>query len=296
MKLLRSFFATSLILGVALGTACGASRSTAIKFSTLEFPTAESLSAEDEARLEDNCPFGAPRPLPAWPLGKTDMVFHDGYVLEHSLAWRVPYWVCESLEDEELNGNRPRRNLFKPDPDLEAGRRSELADYKGSGFDRGHMAPAGDQTQDQRLKDETFFLSNMIPQVGAHNQRIWAALEDEVRSWAADNTADDVKVITGPVFHTEADLKAGFSTVTTIGDNGVGVPKSIYKIVVGTVGGVRRVVAFLTENRSYPSPFDFSDHIVPVSKIEELTGFNFMPELDAGERVKLETQKGSLFK
>jgi DNA/RNA endonuclease G (NUC1) len=225
MRLVRRIVAIGLAFGVALGAGCAAKRSAAIKFSTLEFPTTEALSKEDEARLADNCPFGAPRPLSGWPLGKTDLVFHDGYVLEHSVAWKVPFWVCESLEDEELNGNRPRRDLFKADPALSEGRRSELTDYKGLGFDRGHMAPAGDRTKDQRLKDETFFLSNMIPQVGAHNQRIWAALEDLVRSWAADNAADDVKVITGPVFHTEEDLKAGFSTVTTIGENGVGVPK-----------------------------------------------------------------------
>lgn len=296
MRLKRLLVAVSLALVAALGAGCGAQRSTAIKFSTLEFPTTEALSAEEEARLKENCPFGAPRPLPGWPLGVTDLVFHEGYVLEHSVAWKVPYWVCESLEDEELNGNRPRRNLFKPDPDLKPSRRSELADYKGSGFDRGHMAPAGNQTQDQRLKDETFFLSNMVPQVGAHNQRIWAALEDVVRSWAATNAADNVKHITGPVFHTEEDLRAGFSTVATIGANGVGVPKSVYKIVIGTVGVEQRVVAFLTENRSYPQPFDFNAYIVTVSKIEELTGFNFMPELEPGERVKLETQKGTLFK
>jgi endonuclease G len=225
------------------------------------------------------------------------MVYRDGYVLQHSSEWKVPYWVCESLEQDELHGDVPRRDQFQPDDELTPGLRSELADYRGSGFDRGHQAPAGDQTREQRLKDETFFLSNMIPQNGNHNQQLWATLEDMVRRWAEDTSvATDVKVITGPVFHTQEDIKQGFSIVDTIGKNAVGVPKAVYKIVVGTVNGQRQAVAFLAENRPHSRPFDFSALIVTVTQIEQLTGFNFMPLLEPDERMRLETEKGNLFK
>lgn len=275
-------------------TACGV-KGTAIKSSPDLAPQA--ISAADEKRIANNCPDGAPKALPGWPLGKTQMIYRDGFVLEHSSEWKVPYWVCESLELSELGGNLPRPDDFRPDDKLAAGIRAELSDYKYSGYDRGHQAPAGDQTRDRRLKSETFFLSNMIPQNGNQNQNIWRVLEDTVRDWAEDQVATDVRVITGPVFHTEKDLELGYATITTIGKNAVGVPKSVFKIVSGTINGKRRVVAFSIENRPHgKEPFDYSKFIVKVSDIERLTGFNYMPDLEPGDRVALETNAGVLFR
>src|SRR5262245_55634777 len=162
----------------ALGTAACGIHAKAIKFSTTKFTGIEAISAKDQARLDDNCPDGAPKALPDWPLGKTEMIFRDGYVLEHSSEWKVPYWVCESLDDGDLHGSVPRHDNFRADTTLTPGLRAELTDYKKSGFDRGHQSPAGDQTQSATRKDETFFLSNMVPQNGNQNQQIWAALED----------------------------------------------------------------------------------------------------------------------
>jgi endonuclease G len=289
---------TILFIALTIGAAgCGVRTAKSVKFSTFTFEAPQALSAADQARLDNNCPDGAPKPLPDWPLGKTEMVFRDGYVLEHSSEWKVPYWVCESLELSELNGSVPRKNSFAPDTRLTPGLRAELSDYRGSGFDRGHQAPAGDQTKAAQLKVETFFLSNMVPQNGNQNQQVWATLEDVVRGWAENSTiATDVKVITGPVFHTADDLKQGFSTIDTVGKNNVGVPKALYKIVVGTVGGQRKAVAFIIDNTPQGKPFDFAKFIVTVQAVEERTGFNFMPALDIADRVKLETQKGSLFK
>jgi DNA/RNA endonuclease G (NUC1) len=209
------------LLWAGTGAAC-ASTSSATVFSRSEFFKAEAIDKVDENRIADNCPFGAPEKLPGWPLGLTELVSRDGYVLEHSVAWKVPYWVCESLEADELGGRADRVNAFRSDPLLKVGQRAELSDYKGSGFDRGHMAPAGNQSRDARLKAETFYLSNMVPQVGAHNQQLWRELEDLVRSWAEDGVASEVRVITGPVFHSEGDVEVGFSIIKTIGKNGVG--------------------------------------------------------------------------
>ena len=123
-----------LVLSISLGTAGCGTKAKGIKFSTFRFEAPQALSAADQARLDDNCPNGAPKPLPDWPVGKTEMVFRDGYVLEHSSEWKVPYWVCESLESDELHGNVPRKNAFAPDGKLTRGLRAELSDYKGSGL------------------------------------------------------------------------------------------------------------------------------------------------------------------
>jgi endonuclease G len=281
------------LLSAVLLASCAA-KGTAIKSSPEMTPQA--ISAADEKRLANNCPDGAPRALPNWPLGKTQMVYRDGFVLEHSAEWKVPYWVCESIELSELGGNLDRPDDFRPDDELPKSLRAELSDYRGSGYDRGHQAPAGNQTRDMRLKSETFFLSNMIPQNGNQNRNIWRILEETVRDWAADEIATDVKVITGPVFHTDADLIAGYATVTTIGKNEVGVPKAVFKIVSGTVNGTRRVVAFKIDNRAHSQPFDYTKFIVTVEELEKLTGFNYMPGMDISQRDALERTAGTLFR
>ena len=81
--------AVTLTLVVA-ATACGV-RGKSVKFTTTRFLAPEAISAADQARLDDNCPHGAPKALPDWPIGKTEMIYRDGYVLEHSSEWKVPY-------------------------------------------------------------------------------------------------------------------------------------------------------------------------------------------------------------
>src|SRR5262249_36778264 len=151
---------------------------------------------EDKDRIDRNCPFGMPTTDPAWRHGPTRVVVRDGYVLQHSAVDKIPLWVCEQVTRDQLTGSLGRENPFKPDPMLPVGQRAELSDYRGSGYDRGHQAPAGDQTVDRRLKNETFFLSNMAPQSPPLNQRAWAALEDLARSWVLEQKISVAKIIT----------------------------------------------------------------------------------------------------
>jgi len=252
--------------------------------------------AADRKRLEDNCVFGGPKRDKDWDHGKTQTIYRDGYVLEHSAVDKVPLWVCEHVTREELSGDLPRVNKFKPDPVLPEGERAELGDYRGSGYDRGHMAPAGNQTVDEPLKLETFFLSNMAPQTAALNRNIWAALEGEVRSWAEDD--GEVWTITGPMFYDPSEEDAskadGSLSFFTIGSNEVGVPTHCYKIVVRkTDRGESRAVGFVMENqkKQFAKPFKFEKFIESIDVIEERTGLNFLPDLDARTEDQLETTK-----
>jgi len=124
------------------------------------------------ARIEQNCPFGRPRLDPSFGFGPTRFVIRRGYVLEHSSLDKIPLWVCEGVSKDQLEGSEARTNPFQADPELPAGERAELRDYKNSGYDRGHQAPAGDQTTNLELKRETFYLSNMAPQIPKLNQQI----------------------------------------------------------------------------------------------------------------------------
>ncbi len=242
------------------------------------------LPKADQDRVADNCLFGQPAHLANIDVGPTQLICRDGYVLEHSSDSKIPLWVCEHCTADELDGSLPRTNPFAPDPKLAPGERSELADYRGSGFDRGHMAPNGNQKVDDRLRIETFFLSNIVPQVGKKfNQSCWADLEGLVRKWAKKR--DEVWIITGSMVYDPKEennsTADGLVDVTVVGDNEVVVPTHLFKIVVGKRGDKWESLAFVFENRSYPKDEEFKEHLQTIDWIEERVGFDFLPNAKA---------------
>ena len=292
----RSAAALGLVVTWPFIAACAAHtthRTRIAHFSALQHPQA-GLTPAQESQLEGDCgPFGRPAKDPSWDFGPTVLVIRDGYALEHSSSDKIPLWVCEGVVPEELTGSAVRRNKFAPEPLLAGHPRSELADYKGSGRDRGHQAPAGNQSHDQKLKDETFFLSNMAPQVPAFNQRIWAQLEDLTRDWVRDGKVTVAHISTGGLFYDPAEENPatadGFIEFSAIGPGQVAEPTHFYKVVVGKDSDNSwRAIGFVIENRSFPAPFDFTKFIQPIDWIEERTGLDFMPELPPDEEKRLE--------
>lgn len=258
------------------------------------------FTAEQVAQIEDNCgPLGQPTLDPAYEHGPTDFVIRRAYVLQHSQLDKIARWVCEHVTPEELSGSEPRRNPFAPDPQLQGKPRSELVDYRGSGFDRGHLAPAGDQTKSRADKDATFFLSNMTPQVPKHNQQVWAKLEDLVRSWVDDGGLSEEYIVTGGFFFDPKEENPatadGLIEYSTIGPGAVAVPTHYFKIVLTPNGNDSwRAVAFVLENHAYPQPFDFASYVKPIDWIEERAGIDFFPDLDPIQAQQVEGQAGTL--
>ncbi len=251
---------------------------------------------QDDARMARECFKGCPILDPDFDFGPTVVVARDGYVLEHSSTDKIPIWVAEFVDRAQLSGSLNRTNPFKPDPKLQVGSRAELADYRGSGYDRGHQAPAGNQTVSRQLKDETFMLSNMAPQKGALNQQIWAALEDRTRDWV--NAHGSAFELTGGFFYdpAEDDPATADGTINyfTIGSGAVAVPTHFYKIVVVTQPSMK-AIAFVAENRGYPRPFNFAALIKSIDWVEEHAGINFMPELTAAEEADLEKNPSAMW-
>jgi len=158
------------------------------------------ITDDEKASIKDNCLFGMPKLNPTAPLGTTHRIVRKGYVLEHSDRDKIALWVCEHSTLAEVAGDlATKSNPFKPDPKLGGLRRGELADYKGSGFDRGHLAPAGNQTEDKQLRDETFFLSNIVPQDPNLNRGVWRVVEQKVRGWT--KARGETWIMTGPMFY-----------------------------------------------------------------------------------------------
>lgn len=259
------------------------------------------LSPAEQALAEEKCPFGLPERDPAWIFGPTLMVARPGYALEHSSGDKIPLWVCEYVEPADITGNAKRRDKFEPDPKLPPGQRAELADYKGSGYDRGHMAPAANQKNSQKRNDETFYLSNMAPQIGVgFNRHKWEHLESATREWVRTGVVASAWIITGPIFWDPDEESVatadGFIEHPVIGSNAVSVPTHFYKIVVGKKANDELVaVGFVMENRAHPNAAPLGGYITSIDWIEERTGLNFMPRLDPETEERLERRPGGMF-
>jgi len=286
-----------LVLGLA-GCAAKVSTRARVARKTV-FATAQAgLTPQERSFRDKNCFMGCPVLSAEFAFGPTQMVYRDGYVLEHTPLEKIPLWVSEQVTKQQLGGDLPRNNKFAPDPKLKPGRRSELADYKGSGYDRGHMAPAGNQTRDAELKVQTFFLSNMTPQVPALNQQIWRELEDKTRDWVEQFGV--THQITGALFYDpkeeSPETADGLIEYNVIGKGHVAVPTHLFKIIIAKdSGGQTRAIAFVIENRKHTRPFQFEQFIRSIDWIEERTGLDFMPEMDLQEQRRLERDPSPLW-
>lgn len=208
-----------------------------------------------------------------------ELLCRKGYLLAHSSEHKTPIWVIEHLTAEKTDGSILRYNKFVPDPDLKEGEHAELADYKNSGYDRGHMAPAADMKWDQQAMIECFYLSNMIPQVGkGMNQGIWKDLEGYVRKWAIER--DELYIFTGPIY--ESEIK------TTIGINKVAVPTHLYKIAYDP--NRAEAIAFIMPNDKLNSK-NMPNYIVTIRDVENKTGLNFLSNFDKQVQDVIENKK-----
>ena len=169
------------------------------------------------------CPqFFAKGIAPAVPAGAGQReLCYEAFAILHSGQTRTPVFVAEKLNRQSiLDADEKRGDKFFGDARLPRAERAELTDYKGSGYARGHMAPAGDMPTPAAMA-QSFSLANMVPQSSKQNSGPWAKIEKDTRHYAARATGD-VFVITGPVFEPGS---------PAIGANKVRVPSYLYKLV-----------------------------------------------------------------
>lgn len=208
----------------------------------------------------------------------------------YSICYRKSYeqaeWSAYCLRDWMLQKNAKRTNDFRPDPQIEGGS-ATLADYKKSGYDRGHLTPAGDMVFSREAMSETFYMSNMCPQAAAFNRGIWKDLEDQVREWVRFYGA--AYVVSGPVLSKPA------SEYPFIGQSKVAVPEFFYKAILVPIyeDGLDAcadvmAIAFVIPNKACEG--DFWRYAKSVDEAEEITGLDFFPLLedDVENRVEAE--------
>ena len=214
------------------------------------------------------------------PVSKSDgeLIRHEGYTLSYREQYKDAEWVAYPLLSYETTGDANRKyEQFKPDPTV-AGGTALPSDYVRSGYDRGHLAPAGDFKFSQQMMRETFFMSNITPQAPQFNRGIWSDLEGQVRSWARRDNG--LYVITGPV------LKSGLPTIGNT--NEISVPEKFYKVILYCNKPDIRMIGFLLNNESSQEPL--KSFVVPVDQIEQLTGIDFFSKIPDDLERKLESK------
>ena len=216
----------------------------------------------------DNLSFGIP--------GKADTIVNrPGYALGYIEYHEQPAWVIYIMTREEaITKAAKRTNRFRPDPQIPTGS-ATLADYRRSGFDRGHLAPAADMAFSVQTMSDSFFMSNMSPQKPAFNRGVWKELEALVRQFAIQE--QKIVVVTGPILPTEKTL--------TIGANRVTVPAYYYKVIFDLTPP-RKMIGFILPNAGNDKPL--AAFAVTVDAVEKVMGLNFFSEVPKEEQDKLE--------
>ncbi|XP_008334598.1 endonuclease G, mitochondrial [Cynoglossus semilaevis] len=205
----------------------------------------------------------------------------ESYVTSYDPRTRTASWVIEKLNSGSVSGSSDR-NLcqFKEDDSVHVFHRSTNQDYKGSGFDRGHLAAAGNHKWSQKAMDDTFYLSNIAPQNPHLNKISWNHLEAMSRSLTKRYL--NVYVCTGPLYlpRQEADGKL-YVRYQVIGRNHVAVPTHFFKVLILEQMDGRGV-----ELRSYVLPNEPVDEkiplerfLVPIETIERASGLLFVPNI-----------------
>jgi endonuclease G, mitochondrial len=200
--------------------------------------------------------------------------YRQGYVLSYDARTKNPYWTYEYVTPRDLEGEA-KRGTFKNDPSIPPYHSSTLNDYSGCGYDRGHIAAAGNHKHSQSAMDETFFMSNMSPQVGVgFNRDYWRKLEERIRDIAKRSIG--VHVITGPLYLPN---EQGNVHYPVIGRNSVAVPTHFFKVILIEKPSAFEQYAILIPNKAIPNDKPLSLFTTTIEKIEHLSGLVFFGEL-----------------
>ena len=207
------------------------------------------------------------------------------FVLGYSYYFRQAKWALEIVDPDKEDIERA--DNFRPDYRVPQMFRADLADYQGSGYDRGHLVSSANKKETLIQNSETFLLSNMSPQVPGFNRQIWKRLEEAVRKLNDDKRVLETYVISGPIFYFDTEVKM----IGAQDDNGVTlpIPHAYFKSVLTEDDrGALHMWSFIMDNEASDQPLEtFS---VPTTKIEKYAGL-FLWERLVGTEITREKKR-----
>lgn len=215
------------------------------------------------------------------PSSTTNQIIqHDYYTLSYNEKHEQAEWVAYELKKSHVRSSDFKRPYFIEDPKVKTGS-ADWRNYKNSGYDKGHLCPAGDMEFALKAYNDTFFTSNISPQIHDFNGGVWNRLEQKVRYWATKY--DGIYVITGGVLQ---------PSLKTIGKEEVSVPNYFYKVLLDNSNGQYRMIAFLIPSKKSDKPL--YEFVVSVDSLEKMTGIDFFPRLN--DKIENSLEKTSDYK
>jgi endonuclease G len=260
------------------------------KFDSLEQQKQQLLSQIEDLKLkkirEDLQKMG----LPSLQAGE-ELVEHEAMYLAYAEKFEQARWVAHIIPPDVLSGTVFRTNDFRIDEKVKTGSTEEADyflkklkpdstwEYDGFGYDRGHLAPSADFRWSQKALSESYFYSNMSPQLPEFNRGIWGSLEDKIRGYLYGHPNTSLYIVTGPV------LKQGLPVIER-SIHKPAIPESYWKVALDPIN--KKAIGFILPNKG--SDESLAGFAVPINKIEELTGLDFFAKLPDDEEEKLESQ------
>ena len=190
----------------------------------------------------------------------------SNYTISYNRNWNQPNWVAWELHKNETKGRNNRNEEFTADPDLAEAYQVESYDYSGSGYDRGHMCPAGDNHFDAKAMNESFYMSNICPQNHELNAGKWNDLEIACRKWA--NRYQQLFIVCGPIIDKRNGKRIGK-------EHEIIVPEKFFKVILITSTKPARAIGYIFENNGSDRPYK----VHSIDEVEKITGMDFFPNL-----------------
>lgn len=201
-----------------------------------------------------------------------------GFCISYNSQTKTPHWVAWELTKEETRGNVERNEKFLPDPEIK-GVKVETYDYSRSGYDRGHMAPAGDMKWNEDAMQESFYMSNICPQDHNLNKGDWNDLENKTREWA--RRYGKAYIVCGPIYWEG-------ETIKRIGKRQVAVPHAFFKAILVYKRGTPIAMGFYFKNQ--PGHQDLENYLISIDDLEQLTHLDFFSILPDDIENKIEKE------
>lgn len=213
------------------------------------------------------------RPAPL-SLISEKLIEKTAYIVSYNKETKIPNWVAWHLTANHTDGPIRRMSNFYEEEGV-ACPRATLEDYRGSGWSRGHMCPAGDNKWNETAMYESFSLVNVCPQNASLNSGVWNSIEIDCRRWA--NKFGSVYIVCGPLFYNKKH--------ETIGENKVAVPEAFYKVIL-CLQGKPKAIGFVVKNNAGTKKKD--QYVNTVDEVERITGYDFFPSLPDSIEEKVE--------
>lgn len=252
-----------------------------VSLALTEQPVSEPVSDEEEPSLadesdkvetEDYPDLEVPAELTSVP---SQLLQREAYTVSYNKETKLPNWVAWHLTPSRSEGSAKRKDAdFEEDTEVPTPRATD-ADYYSSGYDRGHMCPAGDNKMTMSAMTQSFLFTNICPQAPSLNRGDWNELELACRKWAKQY--GDLYIVCGPILYRQKHK--------TIGKNKVVVPEAFFKVVL-RMGDDPKAIGFIYKNEDGNRPK--GDYVNTVDQVERITGMDFFPSLPDEIETKVE--------